>query len=167
MNNSIRVFLSLLFIFFTIQCNDKPKVKDSGLFKMNAEKLEASCSAEGGRSCTAIGRQYKFGTYGHAIDYQIASDYFRKGCDSGDAYGCKELGLLAQNGQGMPQDVTMATTLYKSACENKVSIACHYLGEMYRQGRELTRDFKKARHYYEKACKLGSKWSCTKATELQ
>ena len=55
-------------------------------------------------------------------DYQKAVELYQKACDSGEALGCYNLGVLYANGQGVKQDFTTAKQYFGKACWFRTSV---------------------------------------------
>jgi hypothetical protein len=129
-----------------------------------AKRVETECEAGRAASCTLLGIQYAFGTYGRTRDYAIAGQVLSKACASNDPNGCYELGVLHLYGRGSPKDPTRAAALFEQACTQKVNTACHALRDLYQHGAEgLAKDESKASLYAQKACAAGYKSDCEAA----
>ena len=89
-------------------------------------------------------------------DYQKAAQLYQKACDSGNARGCSNLGVLYENGQGVKQDYQKAAQLYQKACDSGNAEGCYNLGVSYENGQS----FSTAKQYYGKACDLGLQLGC-------
>ena len=98
-------------------------------------------------TCNNIGRAYFV-----AKNYQQALKYFKKACELNDKFGCGNLAILYDTGQGIKQDFAKAFKFNKKACDLNLSSACFNLGFMYAKGQGVRQDFVNARKYYEKAC---------------
>ena len=62
---------------------------------MSQKTTETICDEEYAPGCSVLGYMYANG-YGVDKDYSTAASLFKKGCDGGDAYGCKALESLIQ-----------------------------------------------------------------------
>lgn len=93
-------------------------------------------------------------------DYQKAGQLFQKACDSGNADGCYNLGLLYVNGRGVKQDYQKAVKLFKKDCDSGNAEGCYNLGVSYNNGKGVKQDFYTAKQYYGKACDLGLQLGC-------
>ncbi len=119
-------------------------------------------------------------------DVARANDYFRKGCDLGDAYGCINLAEAIKK-----QEAKRASDLQAKACKLD-SKTCHYLGGalvntdpktamtllertctasggetgcnwvgfMYLQGKGVAKDIPRGLKYFEDACENEDSGSC-------
>ena len=65
------------------------------------------------------------------------------------------LGVLYQNGQGVPQDYAEALTWYRLAADQGNARAQFNLGNMYRDGRGVTQDYAEAIKWFRLAADLG------------
>ncbi len=74
--------------------------------------------------------------------------------------GCKNLGVLYHNGEGVEKDLIKAAYFYSKACDLKEGMGCGNLGVLYYNGDGVKRDSKKADQYFSKACKLGDQEAC-------
>jgi len=59
-----------------------------------------------------------------AQSYYKAAELYRKACDMGDTYGCYNLGVLYENGQGVRQSHAKAAKLYKKSCDMRLELGC-------------------------------------------
>lgn len=50
-------------------------------------------------------------------EYQKAANLWQKACEGGDMLGCKNLGVLYDQGQGVRQDKRVAKEYYGRACD--------------------------------------------------
>ncbi|GAA9634557.1 hypothetical protein HpHA98_01140 [Helicobacter pylori] len=100
-------------------------------------------------------------------DFSKARKYFEKACDLNDSSGCKNLGVLYENGQGVEKDLIKVAYLYSRACELNNGWGCSFLGVLYYNGDGVKQDSKKAAALFEKACKLGYKKACEMLKELR
>lgn len=93
-------------------------------------------------------------------DYQKATQLYQKACNSGEALGCSNLGLLYEDGQGVNQDYQKAAQLYQKACDSGDAGGCLGLGLLYKNGQGVRQNFSTAKQYYGKACDLGIQIGC-------
>ena len=49
-------------------------------------------------------------------DYELAYEFFTKGCDLGAGEGCFNAGVMYANGWGIEQDYTISKAYYSKAC---------------------------------------------------
>jgi TPR repeat protein len=66
------------------------------------------------------------------------------------------LGVLHQQGSGLPQDYRVARQWYERAAALGEALAMHNLGVLYENGSGVGKDLTKARQWYEKAALLGN-----------
>ena len=57
-------------------------------------------------------------------------------CDLGDAQGCYNAGLMADEGRGGARDLSRAAARYDEGCALGSATACTNLGFLYENGRE-------------------------------
>ncbi len=79
--------------------------------------------------------------------------------EQGDAHSQVDLGLLYENGKGVPQDYKEAAKWYLKAAEQGNAIAQTGLGFMYYQGKGVPQDYTKAVKWYLKSAELGNAFS--------
>ncbi len=81
-------------------------------------------------------------------------------CASGQAYACANLGLLCENGQGVPQDKARAAGFYKLGCDGGIKNGCANLGHLYESGQGVLQDKARAAGLYNQGCDGGSASGC-------
>lgn len=62
-------------------------------------------------------------------DFSKARKYFEKACDLNNGWGCSNLGVLYEYGQGVEKDLTKATQYASKACKLGVQEICETLKE--------------------------------------
>src|SRR5262245_61366973 len=67
-----------------------------------ARPLDEECAAGRAASCTSVGLQTAFGTYGRSKDEKAAVPILEKACRGGDPQGCHELAVMIEHGRGVP-----------------------------------------------------------------
>ena len=67
-----------------------------------------------------------------------------------------DLGLLYQNGQGVPKDLVKAAELYQKAADQGNAAARNNLGLLYQNGQGVPKDLRKAAELYQKAANQGN-----------
>ncbi len=65
------------------------------------------------------------------------------------------LGVMSDNGRGVPQDYKQAVAWYRKAAEQGHAKAQHNLGIMYKYGQGVPQNYKKAAAWYRKAAEQG------------
>ncbi len=73
-------------------------------------------------------------------DYATALREFRPLAEQGNARAQYNLGVMYENGRGVPQDYAKALQWYRKAAEQGVALAQNNLGVMYRKGRGVLGD---------------------------
>ena len=84
-----------------------------------------------------------------------------KSCDSGDALGCSNLGVMYENAHGVAQDHERAVSLYRQGCDGGDANGCTNLGVMYRNARGVAQDHERAVSLYRQGCDGGDANGCT------
>jgi TPR repeat protein len=77
-------------------------------------------------------------------DYATAIKEWRPLADDGDPLAQFNLGLLYQEGQGVPQDYAQAASWFRRAADQDNTKAQHNLGAFYGAGKGVKRDFVQA-----------------------
>lgn len=74
-------------------------------------------------------------------DYKTAYEVFSKLAAKGDVKAQYNLGLMYNNGQGVPQDYKQAVIWFQKASEQGVAEAQYNLGVMYANGKGVPQDY--------------------------
>jgi hypothetical protein len=90
-----------------------------------------------------------------AGDYAAALRAWRPLAEKGQRDAQFNLGLLYENGLGVPADGAEAVRWYRRAAEQNDRQAQAYLAEMYAQGLGVERDDREALHWYRAAAERG------------
>ncbi len=88
-------------------------------------------------------------------DYVTALKEWRPLAERGDAQAQRDLGLMYNNGQGVPKDYAEAVEWYRRAAEQGLVSAQNNLGFMYERGRGVPKDYAKAVKWLRKAANQG------------
>ncbi|MGD9953405.1 MAG: tetratricopeptide repeat protein [Burkholderiales bacterium] len=88
-------------------------------------------------------------------DYGAALREWRPLAEAGNPHAQFNLGLLYENGLGVPADGAEAARWYRRAAEQNDRQAQAYLAEMYAQGLGVARDDVQALHWYRLAAQRG------------
>ena len=88
-------------------------------------------------------------------DYATALGEMRPLAEQGHAEAQFNLGLMYDNGQGVPQDYAEAVKWYRKAAEQGHAKAQHNLGVMYDKGQGVPQDYAEAVKWYRKAAEQG------------
>ena len=84
-------------------------------------------------------------------DYETALREFRPLAEQGSAAAQNNLGLMYDNGEGVPQDYAEAAKWYRKAAKQGEAIAQANLGFMYFRGEGMPRDLTQAYMWYDLA----------------
>jgi TPR repeat protein len=57
-------------------------------------------------------------------DFEEAANLYRRACNRRHAEGCYSLGVLYQNGEGVPRQPALAASLFRRACRLGYEEAC-------------------------------------------
>ena len=88
-------------------------------------------------------------------DFATALKEWKPLAGQGDADAQTNLGLMYQNGWGVPQDDKEAVYWYKLAAEQGDAKAQYNLGVMYERGNGVPQDYEEAVRWYQLAAELG------------
>ena len=78
-----------------------------------------------------------------------------KSANGGNAEAQYNLGVMYDNGQGVPQDYERAAKWYQKAADQGLAHAQTNLGLLYDNGRDVPQDYELARIWYQKAADQG------------
>ena len=67
---------------------------------------------------------------GNPLEVAEAHRYFTEGCEDGDARSCSVLGVMVEQGRGVPADPSRALRLYRYACVRGNTDACVNVGRL-------------------------------------
>lgn len=81
-------------------------------------------------------------------------------CNRGNAGSCHALGMMYENGTGLPRDEIRAAGFYGAACVRGHAVACHALGTMREKGKGGELSVTEAARMYEASCEGGSAQGC-------
>lgn len=152
--------ISLCLSFFTMsnaygKTTHDLKAPDSDSLK-NLYLREKACDEGDYGLCWIIGvEKEKKGLYDSAIEY------FKKACDGGIGIGCYSLGLLYEDGNGVPKDTGKAEKfkkqgleLSRNACDKGNTLSCAHIGSSC-YNKEAECDSEKLKEFNKKACDAG------------
>ena|GEM_PF-3572907 len=88
--------------------------------------------------------------------YTQAAFWYRKAADQGDADAQDALGVLYDDGRGVPQDYAEAAFWYRKAADQGDADAQDALGVLYDDGRGVPQDYAEAALWYRKAAEQGN-----------
>lgn len=107
------------------------------------------------QSCTNLGMLYLL-AQGVEFDKNLALEYIKQGCESGDNVGCISLGEIYFK----DKEYEKALPYLKFSCENDNAVSCMYAG-ISLMPKEYTGSIgNEAAYYFDKACKMGIKEGC-------
>ncbi len=115
--------------------------------------LRRACDLESGAGCTHLAFLYATGS-GKLVarDDRRAAPLYARACDLGDAPGCYNAGLMAEEGRGVARDISRAAARYEEACGMGSSTACTNLGFLAEHGRGVRKDPARAAALYKRGC---------------
>ncbi len=109
------------------------------------------------RAQFTLGRLYYDGNGNNTQDYDRAVKWFRRAADQGNASAQLYLGLMSDEGQGVPQDYAEAAKWYRRAAEQECAPAQCNLGLCYETGRGVPKDVREAVKWFCRAARAGDK----------
>ncbi|MBS2014551.1 MAG: SEL1-like repeat protein [Deltaproteobacteria bacterium] len=137
-----------------------------GYYQLACRSLDTKDN-EGRAACARAKTQFSRGSK----DLRLAADGFAWGCENGDPWGCVELGILYESGQGVPASLGKADELFQRACEPLAiadplqASACARTKE--RIGLRKGTPPAEANRLFDEACKGGSGHGCLHLAEQQ
>lgn len=90
-------------------------------------------------------------------DYATALRLWRPLAEQGSSAAQFNLGLLYDNGRGVPQDYATAASWYQKAAGQGEAVAQFNLGSMYTNGKGVPQDYVAAMSWYRKAAEQGDR----------
>jgi TPR repeat protein len=89
-------------------------------------------------------------------DYATALREWRPLAEQGNAGAQYNVGVMYDNGQGVPQNYKAAIKWYRMSAEQGNMFAQYNLGNKYYHGKGITQDYKEAVSWYRKAAEQGN-----------
>lgn len=89
-----------------------------------------------------------------------------KQCERGHPGSCFALGMMHENGAGMPRNEARAAEYFQSACDRQHAVACYTLGDMREKGKGGPVDFVAAARWYTMACDANNAQSCNAVARM-
>ncbi len=85
----------------------------------------------------------------------VALKWYRMAAEQGDADAQTDLGIMYDNGFGVPQDYAAALKWYRKAAEQGYADAQHSLGDMYANSYGVTQDYVQAHMWFNLSAAQG------------
>lgn len=92
-------------------------------------------------------------------DYTRAAALMRPSAEQGQAWAQFNLGVMHEEGNGVPKDEKEAVAWYRKAAEQGLARAQSNLGFMYEHGKGVQQSYKEAVAWYRKAAAQGEAWA--------
>jgi hypothetical protein len=89
-------------------------------------------------------------------DNQQLMEKYRRAADTGDASAMNSIGVMYENGQGVPRDFGQAMAWYRKGAAAGNANAALQLGFMYGTGEGVALDYQQAMTWYQKSADEGS-----------
>jgi TPR repeat protein len=93
--------------------------------------------------------------YGSSKDYAGAAKWYRKAAEQGNANAQNTLGIMYNDGQGVPQDYAEAAKWYRKAAEQGSEVGQVNLANKYYDGQGVPQDYTEAARWYRMAADRG------------
>jgi TPR repeat protein len=119
---------------------------------------EACLSGRATKGCAMVGYGLAHSAYADASEALRAADVLTRGCNSGDAAACSEVGTLFVNGTGVAKDPVRGVSYLRRGCDGGDARGCFALGLADEHDRAAR--FKRAATLSESACGRGSARDC-------
>jgi TPR repeat protein len=120
--------------------------------------VERACDDGRAASCTDAGRLHSDSQ--GPQDHARAAALFRKGCDGGDAAGCRLLGDAYGSGRGVEKDAARSARYVSKGCDLGDPGACTNLGAKLSNGSGVDKDEARAAALFKRACDAGNAGGC-------
>ena len=113
-----------------------------------------------------MGRRYFLGEGGLHQSYEEAVKWYEKAARQGHARGQYGLGLMYDNGKGVPQSYQKAMEYYELSARQGDAFAEYNLGCMFYNGHAVEKDVNKARELLTRSAKHGYEDAISNLQEL-
>lgn len=117
------------------------------------QEMIQACEDKDYEFCAKVGLHF----YGSA-DFKQSAKYYEYACNGNLALGCLNLGIMYEEGKGVPQNHRKSIAYLAQACINGEVIGCAAAGYLYR---DILHDYDEAFRYNKLACTGGMAPSCT------
>lgn len=131
------------------------------------------CNSGDMAECDSLGGMYLLGRGGFAQDPVRAAQLFTRACDGNYLIGCVHLGLMYEDGNGIPRNPARAAQLFTRACDGGDTVGCNNLGLMYQHGAlgissadDVPHDPARAAQLFTRACDSGNTNGCENVREM-
>ncbi len=140
-----------------------PNDTDQGAADHRRRALHARCGAANAGACVALGTMAD----GGAPHPALAIAAFSRGCDLGDAVGCRMLGGYYFNGTGVARDLAAEAWVRRRGCDLGDALSCQFVAWRYLEGFEGTAaNPLVAQQLFRIACNEGLADACTAMSDV-
>lgn len=122
--------------------------------------IEKGCQQNSGYACVELGKIYETGALGKPRDSMRAIEYYQRSCDLFEGEGCRLIGLIYRNGQGVQVDNERAHEYFARGCRTGHPRSCYHVAADLYTGTGTKVDYAKAMSHYEHSCSGGFADSC-------
>src|SRR5579864_1769059 len=122
-----------------------------GRYAQAASVYERACN-HFAKACTNLGFMYAKGQ-GVKISRSLAEEYYKRGCNNGNALGCTNLGIEYIL-KDAPKNDSRAVQLFELGCRDGDRGGCLELSYMYRHGLGVSKNEARAFELYQQADRL-------------
>lgn len=142
----------------------KDFTKAATIYKTNCDDYQF------GRSCHKYAG-YSFVGKGCQADQERSYDYFKRGCQLGEADSCLNAGLMcvSKNEKNkIKTDYKGGLEFLKDACSKGNAFGCYYVSGMYISGVPdfMEKDMTQAHGFASRACELNEMYSCANLSRM-
>ncbi|GAA8444139.1 HP1117 family Sel1-like repeat protein [Helicobacter pylori] len=88
-------------------------------------------------------------------EYERAASFYKSAIKNGESLAYVLLGIMYENGRGVPKDYKKAVEYFQKAVDNDIPRGYNNLGVMYKEGNGVPKDEKKAVEYFRIATEKG------------
>jgi hypothetical protein len=128
--------------------NEAFSLYKKGQYAQAASVYKRACDGFA-RACTNLGFMYNKGQ-GVKMSHSLAAEYYKRGCENGNALGCTNLGIMYWKGD-LPRNDKHVVVLFERSCRDGDSGGCRDLGYMYKHGYGVSKDETRAAELYKQA----------------
>jgi TPR repeat protein len=153
------------------------------------DELHGACDAGNADSCLELGETYRSGSEVPA-DPKAASMMYLRACEAGGAegclalagmhcetpeqtalespvgWGCYQMGVHLEQGEGVAADAARAAEFYSRACDAAFGAGCGRLGRLHETGSGAEQSPARAADLFSRGCDAGEMWVCAKLGAL-
>jgi hypothetical protein len=133
-----------------------------------AAELQRQCDSGDAEACFRAANGFPVGSQDPIDNATWRAHFLDLACKGGESEGCVMLGVLYDNGKGVPKDEARAAALYEMGCNGNASLGCVFSGQrIWRVSNHPSRDeLLRALAFFTKACHLHREQGCRDAKDI-